>query len=171
MNLRLPHIEQDMLFDTFYTMSEADKSRVNTFLSLLESILYYRLTPAGKRLFKAVWAVSSKKHFITRRDIARQLMREKGLLVPYDVKMLNQFVTWGLLDEHRRARPLKNGFPTGYEIVYTMPHNVKWGCKRLSAQRRAKSAATENPPAESGNDEKLPPVIRWGLRTLKRRPQ
>lgn len=171
-NFRLPNIGRDIEFDTLYKMNQFEQERVDTFLSLLENILYYRLTPAGKRLFQAVWHVSNRRHFVTRRYLAMQLMRPKGRLLPYDVKLLSQFVTWGLLEEERRARPLRNGMPTGYEIVYILPHNVKWGCKRLAERRRTSTAATDNQTSSSTNstdNEKLPEIVRWGLRSLKRK--
>jgi len=132
---RLPSIDKDLEFEAPF-LKGYERERAQTYLVTLETILYSRLTPSGKRMFKAVWDASKDKPMITRHMLAVRLGRASGLLQPYDIRLLNQFVAWGLLEQSKRARPLLNGMPTGYEIVYHLPANVKWGCKRVSKRRK-----------------------------------
>jgi hypothetical protein len=132
---RLPSIDKDLEFEAPF-LKGYERERAQTYLVTLETILYSRLTPSGKRMFQAVWDASKAKPMITRQMLAVRLGRASGLLQPYDIRLLNQFVAWGLLEQSKRARPLRHGMPTGYEIVYHLPANVKWGCKRVSKRRK-----------------------------------
>lgn len=135
---RLPYLEHDMSLVLPYSLKPYEKAQAKRYLDALEALLYVRLTRAGKRIFQTAWTLAQAKRVFTRHDLGLALGRVGGLLQPYDVRLLKQIVQWGLLEESKRARPLRGSMPTGYEYVYRLPVNVRWGCKYI-AQRRKKA--------------------------------
>ena len=131
----LPQLNHDMQWELSFNMSKADKAQSEAYLVALEAMLYLHLTPAGKRLFNALWDASRAKFYVSRRDIASKLGRSNGL-IPNDIRLLKQFTTWGLIEQHKRLRPMKGNMPTGYEWAYTLPDNVKWGCRTVAKRRK-----------------------------------
>lgn len=74
---------------------------------------------------------------LSRADIARGLGRRQGL-VPYDRAILRELVTLRWLKVRRRARPLQNWMPTGYELVYHFDSDVLW-CLAAQYQRNERN--------------------------------
>jgi len=132
----LPQLNHDMQWELSFNMSKADKAQAEAYLVTLEAMLYQHFTPAGKRLFNAIWNASRTRFYMSRRDIGRELGRVDGL-IPNDIRLLKQFVAWGLIEQSKRLRPMKGNMPTGYEWVYTIPDNVKWGCRTVVKRRKS----------------------------------
>jgi predicted transcriptional regulator len=107
------------------------------------------LSGAGKRLYKLLLSERRfSNQWVTRKDIAFMLGRDS--LLPYDIRLMNELVALGLIEQTRRVRRnLPNGMPNGSEYVYTIPPNVLWACDEIARQvalaRKGATNATDKP--------------------------
>lgn len=112
------------------------------------------LSDAGKRLYKLLLSENRpKRQWLTRKSIAYLLGRDS--LLPYDIRLMNELVALGLVEQTRRVRRnLPNGMPNGSEYIYAIPTNVLWACDELSRQ---KALARKGVPTETDNPTPTPP--------------